>query len=210
MRSAKPFMQWIHTEDTQVNDEMWSYGETVEEFESDWEQQAYVYFQIALHAARSPLEVKYRKSIIDKLLRGGSDLLSSRNLNCVANTSSAIQWYCWWSERALEEYDLQTELKTQERGGKAPTHRQVCDARQRDRRVFTVEHQYPIAIPKQGLIDGWTLKDLVDWMWQYGTGTIITHEENRGLKSWTLDMEEAEQRYHNIERKVHPLHADRV
>lgn len=203
-------MQYIHSEKTQVNEDGWSYGETVNQYSTSWEQQAYVYFQIAFHTSRSPLETKYRKSIIDKLLRGGSDLLSSRNLNCVANTSSAIQWYCWWSERAIEEYNLQMQLKTEQRGGKPPTHKQVCDSRQRDRRCFTVEHQYPIAIPKQGLIDGWTLQQLTDWMWEYGTGTIITHEENRSLTNWTLDMKEAQQRYHDIVRQVHPLHADRV
>jgi hypothetical protein len=210
LKPHKHFVQWIYSETVDVNEEGWSYGTTINPPTQDWEQQAYTYLLMAFHAARSPLEVKYRKSIIDKLLRGGSDLLSSRNLNCVANTSSAIQWYCWWSERALEEYDLQVTLKTAERGGKAPTHRQVCDSRQRDRRCFTVEHQFPIAIPKQGLIDGWSFQTLADWMWKYGTGTIITHEENRSLQSWTLDMTEAHRRYDNILRRVHPLHADRV
>ena len=210
MSATLPFMQYVYSEVADVNDPQWSYSSMLRTYSTSWEQQAYVYLQIAWHTALSPLEVKYRKSIIDKLLRGCSDILSSRSLSCVSNTSSAIQWYCWWSERAIEMYESQAKQLTHSRGGRAPTHRQVCDARVQGKRCFTVEHQYPIAIPKQGLIDGWTFDELVDWMWEYGCGTIVTQEENSQLTQWTLNMEEAEQRYANIVRTPHPQHLSRV
>ena len=76
-----------------------------------------------------------------------------------------------------------------------------------ERRPFTVEHEYPILIPKKGVLDDhWTENELNDWMWKYGRATIITHPENDRLLNHTADMQIASKRYSvaGIKTVYHP------
>jgi hypothetical protein len=177
---------------------------------SEWLEQSREYLSLAHHIAQTNLITKYKKSILDRCLRGASDLISCESINVHNNTMSMIQWCLRWSEQALETYyEVEKEL-TEQRGGKPPTHRQVCNARDSFKtRYWTVEHEHPLIIPKEGLMfENWNFHQLSDWMFTYGYATIITQSENKGLTSFTKDMEEAKKRYSDVDIKVliHPHH----
>jgi len=175
---------------------------------SCWKRDVDVLIHSAWYCAQLPCNRKFAYNLVDRALRSASDVLSSECDNVVNNTMSVIQWCRAWSEAALHEYSqIQTTL-TEERAGKPPTHRQICNWRTRSgKRPFTVEHEYPILIPKKGVLDnGWTEDALRDWMWKYGAATIITQEENARLLNHTEDMSIASRRYEDahIKRRRHP------
>ena len=176
----------------------------------DWKQQAYTWIEIAHSCTLTPLLPKYQYHVIDRCLRGASDIISAESTSVHSNTASLIQWCKQWSSEALFKYQMFKDELTEQRGGKPPTHRQVCNARdERGKRWFTCEHEYPIIIPKKGVRDhGWSLQQLRDWMWQYSKVTIILHSENDKLLPWTEDMSIAAKRYENAGIVVceHPHH----
>jgi len=135
--------------------------------------------------------------MVDKALRSASDVLSAECSNVVNNTASVLQWCKWWSHDALDTYWIVKELLTDQRDGKPPTHRQITQARDEGKkRWWTVEHQFPILIPKSGIVDeGWTENELKRWFWKYGRATIVTQPENARLTNHTKSMEEASTRY---------------
>lgn len=177
---------------------------------TNWKEQSIEYLRLAHHIAQTELIVKYKKAILDRCLRGASDLISCESINVHNNTMSMIQWCLRWSEEALDTYYEVKESLTHKRNGKPPTHRQICDARDvAGKRYWTVEHEHPLIIPKEGLMfENWSLDQLLDWMFLYGSATIITQSENKKLLSFTKDMEEAKKRYSDVSIKVllHPQH----
>lgn len=162
-----------------------------------WKPETDKLIHIAWYSTQISLNRKFAYNIVDKALRGASDIISSECLNVVNNTMSVIQWCRQWSHDALDEYWTIRDILTEERGGKPPTHRQICNWRNyAGKRPFTVEHEYPILIPKKGVLDdGWTETNLRDWMYQYGRATIITQVENARLLNHTADMQIAAKRY---------------
>jgi hypothetical protein len=182
----------------------------------DWKLQANTWIDIAYSCMNTPLLPKYQYHVLDRCLRGASDIISCESTSVHSNTASLIQWCKLWSEAALQKYEeVKLEL-TETRNGKPPTHRQICNARatQKGRlntRWFTCEHEYPLVIPKKGVRDhGWTLNELRDWMWQYSKVTIILNEENDRLLPFTEDMQLAAKRYQDaqIVAMVHPLYGE--
>jgi hypothetical protein len=176
----------------------------------DWKLQANTWIDIAWSCMLTPLLPKYQYHVLDRCLRGASDIISCETTAVHSNTASLIQWCKTWSSEALFKYqDIKDEL-TEERNGKPPTHRQICNARDdRNKRWFTCEHEYPIIIPKKGVRDyGWTRSQLRDWMWRYSRVTIILNSENDKLLPFTEDMELASKRYEdaNIIICEHPHH----
>lgn len=176
----------------------------------DWQLQADTWIDIAYSCVETPLLPKYQYHVLDRCLRGASDVISCESTNVHSNTSSLIQWCKLWSNEALFQYwEIKEEL-TSIRNGKPPTHRQICNARDANgKRWFTCEHEYPIIIPKKGVRDrGWTLQQLRDWMWQYSKVTIILNSENDRLLPYTEDMDLAAKRYSDAGIIVceHPQH----
>ena len=177
---------------------------------SEWLAQSTEYLRLAHHISQTTLITKYKKAILDKCLRGASDLISCESVNVHNNTMSMLQWCLRWSEEALDTYyNVEINL-TEQRNGKPPTHRQICDARDPFKtRYWTVEHEHPLIIPKEGLMfENWSFDQLSEWMFTYGYATIITQSENKGLVSFTKSMEEAKKRYSDTGIKVliHPHH----
>lgn len=166
---------------------------------SDWKDEVLSLLHIAYYTSQQPLNRKFAYNIIDRTLRGASDILSSESTSVVNNTASVLQWCKQWSEQAVSVYFTVEQMLTEQRGGKPPTHRQITQAKNNNnKRYWTVEHEYPILIPKTGILDNnWTEAQLVDWMFEYGKATIITQEENARLISHTKDMSLAEKRYSN-------------
>jgi len=162
-----------------------------------WQQDVDGLIHLAWYCAHAPVLRKFAYNMVDRSLRSASDVLSAECQNVVNNTMSVIQWCRWWSHDALDEYWTIRDRLTEERAGKPPTHRQICQWRDANgKRPFTVEHEYPILIPKKGVLDrGWTEAELRDWMWQYGRATIITHAENQRLLAHTEDQAIAAKRY---------------
>lgn len=179
---------------------------------SDWELQANTWIDIAYSCMNTPLLPKYQYHVLDRCLRGASDIISCETTAVHSNTASLIQWCKQWSDRALDRYWQIREWKTVERDGKPPTHRQICNARMNTgKRWFTCEHEYPIIIPKKGVRDGgWTLQQLRDWMWEYSKVTIILNSENDELLPFTEDMNLAAKRYSDAGIIIchHPHHSE--
>ena len=163
----------------------------------DWKTQAETYLHVAWYAAQTSLDRKYAYNIVDRALRGASDIISCESCSVVNNTASVIQWCVHWSHDALDTYWIVQEQLTEQSDGKPPTHRQITQARDdAGKRWWTVEHQYPILIPKIGLLDeGWSQAYLIDWMMEFGKATIVTQPENARLTNHTKSMEEAATRY---------------
>lgn len=177
----------------------------------DWKLQANTWIDIAYSCMNTPLLPKYQYHVLDRCLRGASDIISCESTKVHSNTASLIQWCKQWSNEALFRYWEVVEELTSERNGKPPTHRQVCNARDvvNGKRWFTCEHEYPMVIPKKGVRDhGWALEELRDWMWTYSKVTIILNEENNRLLPFTEDMNLAAKRYEEAGIIVcnHPEH----
>lgn len=176
----------------------------------NWEIQADTWIDIAYSCMHTPLLPKYQYHVLDRCLRGASDIISCQSTQVHSNTASLIQWCKHWSEAAIIKYSEINETLTETRGGKPPTHRQICNARDASgKRWFTCEHEYPIVIPKKGVRDGgWSLRRLRNWMWTYSQVTIILNEENDRLLPFTEDMKLAAKRYSDAGIVVakHPHH----
>lgn len=162
-----------------------------------WRREAESLLHLAHYTTTLQLDRKFKYNIIDRTLRAASDIISAESTRVVNNTASVLQWTKWWSSDALFQYWEICEELTSIRNGKPPTHRQITQYRDANgKRPFTVEHEYPILIPKKGVLDDrWTNQQLNDWMFQYGRATIITQEENARLLSHTADMQIARKRY---------------
>lgn len=164
---------------------------------TNWQQDVDQLIHLAWYSTQLNLNRKFAYNIVDRALRAASDILSAECDNVVNNTMSVIQWCRQWSEAALHQYTHINSILTEQREGKPPTHRQICNWRDSSgKRPFTVEHEYPILIPKKGVLDlNWTEETLRDWMWQYGRATIITQAENQRLLNHTDDQGIAAKRY---------------
>jgi hypothetical protein len=177
-----------------------------------WKPEVNKLVHIAHYSTQINLNRKFAYNIVDRALRAASDILSAESLNVVNNTASVIQWTKWWSDQALHQYWQIKDRLTELRNGKPPTHRQITQWRDAlGKRPFTVEHEYPILIPKKGVLDDkWTEQQLKDWMFQYGRATIITQEENARLLSHTADMQIARKRYSDAKITIcdHPHFKD--
>ena len=163
----------------------------------DWEQEVDKLIHVAYYTTTLGMNRKFAYNLVDRALRAASDILSARCVNVVNNTASVLQWTVQWSEAAYDKYQQINKRLTEKRDGKPPTHRQITQWRDAySKRPFTVEHEYPILIPKKGVLDDrWTEQELKDWMWKYGRATIITHPENDRLLNHTADMQIARKRY---------------
>jgi hypothetical protein len=183
----------------------------------DWQLQANTWINIAYSCMETPLLPKYQYHVLDRCLRGASDIISCETTAVHSNTASLIQWCKMWSSEALFKYQELKDEMTEERQGKPPTHRQICNSRIPNRkginsRWFTCEHEYPMIIPKKGVRDhGWTLEKLREWMWTYSKVTIILNSENDRLLPFTEDMELAAKRYEDAGIVIceHPYHLEK-
>ena len=181
---------------------------------NNWTEEVDKLIHVAHYCTTLQMNRKFAYNLVDRSLRAASDILSAQCTNVVNNTASVIQWTTQWSEEAMIEYDRIKAQLTERRGGKPPTHRQITQWRDvRGKRPFTVEHEYPILIPKKGVLDDkWTENELNEWMWKYGRATIITHPENARLLNHTDCMEIASKRYKtaNIKTLKHPTFAQEI
>ena len=177
-------------------------------FQEDWKKQANIWIDLGYSCMNTEMLPKYQYHILDRCLRGASDIISCETTDVHSNTASLIQWCKQWSKGAIKEYQDVFQILKDSRSGKPPTHRQVCESRDEKRkRLFTAEHKFPIMIPKKGIRDrGWTLEEARDWMWQHSKVTIVTQAENSRLLPFTEDMEIASKRYDDAGSEVciHP------
>ena len=179
-----------------------------QEPQEEWIKQANIWIDLAYSCMNTEMLPKYQYHVLDRCLRGASDIISCETTAVHSNTASLIQWCKQWSKGAVKEYADVFQILKDSRSGKPPTHRQVCEARDENRkRLFTAEHKFPIMIPKKGIRDrGWTLEEARDWMWQHSKVTIVTYAENKRLLPFTEDMTIASKRYSDagIEVCIHP------
>ena len=69
---------------------------------TEWKEQANEWMRIAYSAKTSQLLPKYQYHILDRCLRGASDIISCESISVHSNTSSLIQWCKLWSEVSLQ------------------------------------------------------------------------------------------------------------
>lgn len=150
--------------------------------------------QICRNISDSPIEHRYRRSLVDAAVRAASTIVSTGGTKAFCSTGSILQWNRFWSDEAI---DLYYNLK----GSK--THRQTVHVRIDGRRPWTLEHRYPLNIIKHEIYDGASPQAIVDWMIQYGYSVVILHSQQPELQSCKT-LEAAKDRYANISFKVHP------
>ena len=174
----------------------------------NWQDQALVFLDYAHSVANNTtLLQKYKKSLLDTLLRRASDIISSEDIKVHNNTASNIQHCKRWSKAAVEQYYAERDRLTEQRNGRPPTHRQLCELRDENgKRLWLCEHRYPLLIPKTKLLEGCSFEEISNWMFEYGYCTIIKREEDANLLLTTLDESVAKERYKNagITITIHP------
>ena len=66
--------------------------------QNDWELQANTWIDIAWSCMLTPLLPKYQYHVLDRCLRGASDIISCETTAVHSNTASLIQWCKTWSD----------------------------------------------------------------------------------------------------------------
>ena len=135
-----------------------------------------------------------KECVIDKTLRIASNIITSEDKD-IGQSSPTSRYGCKrWSKEAYKVYnDFRKE---------GMTHKQACYARVNGKSAYINEHQYPLSIVKKALLnDGWTLEQLKDYMYTYGSYTVVTKEEDLRLKS-VGTIKEGHDRYKNANIEV--------
>lgn len=147
----------------------------------DWEIAVEDLLQIAHYVAQTSLMKHYKSSLLDKIIRSASDILSCESTRVHNNTQSMIQWCLLWTEDAQRIYWE----------NKQSTHRKTCMMRDASgKRFWSVEHPHPIMEIKNSLIEGCSLQELRDWMHTYGRAVIVSQNELAALPQLGKDRYE--------------------
>jgi hypothetical protein len=154
--------------------------ETVYSSES-WEEQFTTMLKIAHFIAQQPLLKHYKTNMLDRTIRGASDILSCETTRVHNNTQSMIQWCLLWTEDAQRLYWEH----------KQSTHPKTVAMRNANKkRYWSVEHPHPIIEVKQLLLDGCSFNELKDWMYEYGRAVIVSQAELAALPQLGKDRYE--------------------
>ena len=162
----------------------------------EWKQQVDVILEIIIEIGSKKLEKKYKMYMMDKMLRIVSDIISSESL-VTASTYTNLRTCRRWSKGAVNLYNTIKEEITSTSG--QPVNRSmVIKQKINGKHIFVVEHEYPLLIPKTGVLEkNWDTKTLREWMYNFSKITVITKEEDLKLTKTSIDMETASKRYIN-------------
>lgn len=161
-----------------------------------WKEQADIIIKHAWDTAQLNIDRHYKNYLVDRTLRVASDIISSEG-----HTNGAIKTCIYWSEAAVELYKKTKEDLIAQ--GKSHTHKSIVSYKPKGQKsLWIVEHEHPLQIPKAGLLSGWSVDQITEWMHKYGKCAIITREEDDRLPRNAKTLEEAMKRYSNTGIKI--------
>lgn len=154
-----------------------------------WKKTTDELLRLTYDTANTDTPYRVRECVIDKTLRIASNVISSEDEN-IGQSSATSRYGCKrWSIKAYEFYNSLID--------KGMTHKQACFGRIDGRSAYINEHEYPLSIVKKALInESWSLNQLKDYMYKYGSYTVVTREEDLKLKPATT-ISEGHDRYKN-------------
>jgi hypothetical protein len=154
-----------------------------------WKKTSDELLRLTHEIANTDTPYRLRECVIDRTLRMVSNVISSEDEN-IGQSSPTSRYGCKrWSKEAFKVY--------KECIDSGMTHKQACYAKKNGRSAYINEHEYPLSIVKKALInDGWSLEQLKDYMYKYGSYTVVTREEDLRLKP-AKSISEAKKRYFN-------------
>lgn len=142
-----------------------------------------------------------KKKAIDIDARLCSDVLSCDSAYATHTTEWVLANCIWWSKNAQEYFWDEQIYNKDKTEARTVRQRRKGYVKNGSRRVFTVEHEYPLGILKSKVINKQfeSVDDVKKYLKKYNKVTVITHEENnelrwKGLNSATT-IEEAVDRY---------------
>ena len=135
------------------------------------------------------VHVNAKKKAVDIDCRIVSDFISCENEFCSHATPHILGNCKWWSEAAIEKFNSL--------GG---TKRQRREAYESGKRVFNIEHQFPLGIIKEKVVNQAfeTVEQVKDYLIRYNKVVIVTSEENDKLNAThktATTIPEARKRY---------------
>jgi hypothetical protein len=135
------------------------------------------------------VHVNAKKKAVDIDCRIVSDFISCENEFCSHSTPHILGNCKWWSEGAIAKFQS---LKG--------TKRQRREAYENGKRIFNVEHQYPIGIIKDKVVKQHfkSVDDVKKYLIKYNKVVIVTAEENSKLNAkhkTATTLQEAKKRY---------------
>ena len=140
-----------------------------------WKETTDELLELTYKTISTDISYRAKKTVINSMLRLTSNIISSEDKD-IGQSSPTSRYGCKrWSEEAYKFYNSLRE--------NGMTHKQACYGKRNGRSAYINEHQYPLAIAKKGLLKNeWSLEQLKDFMYNYGSYTVITKEEDLRLK----------------------------
>jgi len=137
----------------------------------------------------APISINAIKMTIDKDYRTISDLISCEEHEVSHNTSYMIRNCKWWSKKAVELFNNIDDKFSKK-----------CDFKINGKRAFTVEHEYPVGIIKNMIVNKQfnSAEEIEDHIKKYAKNIIVTLDENIYLTANSKSantITEAETRY---------------
>lgn len=137
----------------------------------------------------APISVNAIKMTIDKDYRTISDLISCEQFQVSHNTAFMIRNCKWWSKKAVELFSSIDDKFNKK-----------CDFKINDKRAFTVEHEYPVGIMKNMIVNKLfnSAEEVEGFIKKYAKNIIVTLDENIYLTANSKSantITEAETRY---------------
>lgn len=148
---------------------------------NDWMSEAKTLMRLAHHIASLDLMRHYKVAMMDKAVRAASDILSCETTRVHNNTSSMIQWCLQWTEDAQRIYWE----------NKKSTHRITTFGRDNTgKRLWSVEHPFPLKNVKDLLLNGCSYDTFEEWMIEFGRAVIVSQAELARLPQLGTDRYE--------------------
>lgn len=135
------------------------------------------------------VHVNAKKKAVDIDCRIVSDFISCENEFCSHSTPHILGNCKWWSEAAIAKFESL--------GG---TKRQRREAYEGGKRIFNIEHQFPLGIIKERVVKQQfkSVDQVKNYLLKYNKIVIVTAEENSKLNAkhkTASTLQEAKKRY---------------
>jgi hypothetical protein len=135
------------------------------------------------------IHVNAKKKAVDIDCRIVSDFISCENEFCSHATPHILGNCKWWSEGAIQKFESLEGTKRQRR-----------ESYEDGKRMFNIEHQYPLGIIKDKVVKKAfkSVEQVKDYFIRYNKVVIVTAEENAKLNAThktAATIQEARTRY---------------
>lgn len=135
------------------------------------------------------VHVNAKKKAVDIDCRIVSDFISCENEFCSHSTPHILGNCKWWSEAAIQKFESL--------GGSKRQRREAYEA---GKRIFNIEHQFPLGIIKEKVVKQQfkNVNQVKNYLIKYNKIVIVTAEENSKLNAkhkTAATLQEAKKRY---------------